>query len=647
MDKWYGTAEATAYTRANYAARLDAMRLSDTDPFMLGLRAGDDPTSIMTYTMGSRGEQNGGPAIRQQLGAVGYKHAWKPDFKVKNQSYWSLSAGANHTDQPQSSWQNQQTYLQGAASTLTSTQQDTYNHHFKVPLDFTAFLNLSPKNTLRLFANLAYEQTEQNVNRTEETAALNTSTYRSIAFSRGIKSSAEGVFRHYLPHGVLGVRLNFGYQASKGWGSSLGEYTYLQSGLQSVDRQSYDAPHHHLDAAASLAFSHSFAKNMMMNLSWKTAYAHDYTDERHHRSDTIGLSSSLPLDLADSSDVLPIDLANSFRSRETLWQNILRAEANLPLGKLTLKPILTVTHRHEQTAYRRVVLDTLARRNLFLPSPSLETTLRLRKQMTLKGSVSYAAIPSQLLDALSYTDDTNPLYVLQGNPSLHTSHALTSSLRYHFVLPRGSQAFGFGLHASKSYDPIATVLHYDSRTGAYRAQKQHVRGGNTWSAEARYDRSLGKYWQLQENLSGNWSTTYGLLTLVDDQTGVRQNRQGQSLLSEKLGLIYEQNQWTLQSFHGFNWQHYAYDSEASVESSSSSLQLAEDIFRYSAQLNVRYHIGPWTFSLDPTFYLNRGYLVPRMNNNLFILNAEVSWKCLKNKGELILNARDLLNQETD
>ena len=36
-----------------------------------------------------------------------------------------------------------------------------------------------------------------------------------------------------------------------------------------------------------------------------------------------------------------------------------------------------------------------------------------------------------------------------------------------------------------------------------------------------------------------------------------------------------------------------------------------------------------------------------MNNNLFVLNAEVRWKCLKNRGELILEGRDLLNQETD
>ena len=36
-----------------------------------------------------------------------------------------------------------------------------------------------------------------------------------------------------------------------------------------------------------------------------------------------------------------------------------------------------------------------------------------------------------------------------------------------------------------------------------------------------------------------------------------------------------------------------------------------------------------------------------MNNNLLVLNAEISYKFLKNRAEFILAARDLLNKETD
>jgi hypothetical protein len=126
--------------------------------------------------------------------------------------------------------------------------------------------------------------------------------------------------------------------------------------------------------------------------------------------------------------------------------------------------------------------------------------------------------------------------------------------------------------------------------------------------------------------------------MVDDQTCISYNRQQSSHLRDRLGLIYEIDHLTISSFHEFNWERYAY---------SDAAQETGNIFRYSTQLNVRYHLKQWTFTLDPHFYLNRGYLSDAMNNNLFVLNGEVSYKVLKNRDELIFAVRDLLNKVTD
>ena len=649
MDKWYGSAEATAYSRKNYGAEIDGMRLSDSDPFMLFGRVGDEPKATLAKTMGSWASQSGGMAVRQQMGAAGYKHVWKSDFKAKRENYWSISASANHTDSPRSSWQSTETFLTGTSSTQTNSKRSSRDHQLKTPLDFTAFINLSPKNTLFLTAHAEYAGTETSNNtelQTYETSVpINTQCYHSLGFSRGLITSAEAQLTHYTPKGALGTKVNIKYSDAKAHGNSLGEYSYLHPSAVSalggsssvkrhlgpsvptessslspiIDRQSYKAPHRHLAAAVQFALSHAFTKQAMFHANWKTAYDHNYHDEQRWRADVI-------------------DSGNSFHKVDDQWLNEFRSDVNLTLRKFTLKPALTLTHRHERTSYHRGRLDTLACRNLLLPQPSLDITFRIRKQMTLKGSVSFAAIPSQLTDALSYTDDTNPLYIIQGNPELRTSHTLASSLRYNFLLPRGSQAFGIGVNYAKTYDPIATVLHYNSTTGAYRAQKQNVRGGSSWGATLTYDRSLTKNLQFQNTLSEQWNATFGLLTMVDEQTGISYNRQQSSHLREKLGLIFEIDHLTISSFQDFNWERYAY---------SYAAQNRENIYRYATQLELRYRLGRWTFALNPTFTLNRGYLVPRMNNNLFVLNAEVSWKCLQNRGELILEGRDLLNQETD
>ena len=72
MDKFYGDAEARAYTKANYAAHLRAMRLSNTDPLMLYGRVADDPTKINAMKINGSSTYGTGNPIRQQTGAVGY-----------------------------------------------------------------------------------------------------------------------------------------------------------------------------------------------------------------------------------------------------------------------------------------------------------------------------------------------------------------------------------------------------------------------------------------------------------------------------------------------------------------------------------------------------------------------------------------------
>ncbi len=623
MDRWYGSAEATAYTRKNYGAEVDAMRLSDSDPFMLFVRVGDEPKETMLKTIAAWGAQSGGTAVRQQMGAAGYKHVWQPQFKAKRENYWSLSASANHTDRPQSEWENVQTFLPGTSPTQTNSRRTSYEHQFKTPLDFSAFVNLSPKNTLYLSAHADYGQSETSneaeLQTYENTVPINTRHYHSADFSRGLTTAAEAQLTHYTPKGALGTKVNINYSDTKAHGNSSGEYHYLQTSTQTTDLQRFEAPHRHLAAAVQFALSHAFTKQVMFHANLKTAYDHKFRDEQRWRAGVI-------------------DGDNSFDRVDDQWSGEFRSGVNLTLRKLSLKPVLSTQMLSQRTSYRRAALDTVARRSLLLPRPSLELTYRVAKQQALKATASYVATPSQLIDCIAYRDDTNPLYIIEGNPDLTTTRTLNASLRYNFMLAHGSQAFAFTMDYAKTYDPIGTVLHYNSQTGGYRARKQNVRGGNSWGASVKYDRTLAKNLQFQSTLSEHRNASYGILTIVDEQKGLTYNRQQSSHLRERLGLIYEIDHLTVSSFHDFNWERYAY---------SDAAQKTENIFRYSTQLNVRYRFKQWTFTLDPHFYLNRGYLSDAMNNNLFVLNAEVTYKFLKERAELMLSARDLLNKETD
>lgn len=627
MDRFSGDAEAKAYNKEHYAAHLRALKVSDTDPLLLYGRVGDDPSqkSVMKidgYST-SVSSSNGSP-VRQQTGSAGYAHRWKPQYKVSHNNTWSINGGVNHTDRRRDSWENQQTFL---PNTTTETDQtfSNYRHRLALPVDFSLFLNLNPNTKLSLDANLTYQKerlTEENSQQTFDLGTLgtrlNTSNYHSLSTEEGFSTNVKANL--YSLHGKTEVSAtaSLTYDNKKSEGESTGIYQYFQRGTVQTDRQHYHSPNHNLRANASVQVRRAFGKNLSAMARWQTTYTNSFRDEQRHRADTL-------------------DMANSLRRKDNSWRNALYVEANLTLGKFGVKPTLDLSHWHEQSDYCRGRLDTLARRNLLLAMPALDLTYKLQKQTRLNGHVAYESQRPDLIDCIGYRDDTNPLYVTMGNPSLMTAHTLSASLGFSSMLSHASQVLSLSVDYSKNYDPIGTILHYNSQTGAYRAQKQNVRGGERWGASFTYERDLGGGFHLRNDFSEGYGQSYGIMTLVDDATGVTYNRQHSSDLSERLNLQYRNGSFFLFLGQTFGWHHYTY---------SDAAQPRQNIYNYRAAFTFSYKLKTWEFQFIPDFFLDRGYMSDAMNTNRFVCNARVSYKFLKNKASLILYAQDLFNRDT-
>ena len=646
MDKLYGDAEAKAYSQKNYAAHLRAMRLSDTDPLMLYGRVADDPKVISTATIQQSGSWQGDDPVRQQMGAVGYGHFWEPEYKVRNNSNWNVSAGINHTDVAKSNWENRQTFfdkrsgiadyfdkpsvasaerMSGSTGTETDRTSNDYLHNLRVPIDFNSFLNLTPNTMMRLSANVTYHNqrnTEENIGKTFDIDSVltltNTSDYQSLHHEEGLSTKVKAELFGFVKKTEYIMYVATSYQDMKRDGESTGIYQYQQRGLSQTDCQRFHAPTHYLMADVGLKARRAFSRHVVLLTSWQTIYDHAYRDEQRHRADTL-------------------DLANSLRRKDGSWRNSFYMEANITQGKFSAKPSFDLSHRHERTDYRRGQLDTLAHRNLLLATPTLEMTYKLQKQTHLKSNVAYTSASPDLIDCIGYHDDTNPLYVTLGNPSLRTSHTLRASLAFNTMLTRGGQVVNVSVDYSKDYDPIGTILHYNSFSGAYLAQKQNVRGGHRWGANLLYERDLGGCFHVSNNLSGNYGQSYGIMTLLDDETGIFYNRQRSSDFSDRLNLEHNNGAMHLRLDQNFIWHRYTY---------SKATQPRQDIYNYRAELSARYELKSWTFQFIPTFFLNRGYLSDALNRNRFLCNASIRYGFLKNKASLILYANDLFNRDT-
>lgn len=624
MDKFLTEIEARAYAGKEYAAKLSATKLSDSNPIMLYGRVADDPEKVSMMTMGAQGWSDGLMPVRQQIGALAYRHLWNPEYNVKRDSRWDITAGINHSDETNEKWENVQVFMPETTPTLSKSDTRDYAHNLTVPVDFSSFLNLGTSNTLWLNANVSYvrdlkkNNTEQETSEADDLSSMiNASECSSREETETFKVEGSASFTHYLKGGSLSANAAINYTHADINGTSVAEYRYFQSGENITDKQSFSTPNHSVTARLGVNFNHSIGKNIMTHAQWDAMYENSLKDEKRWRNDVL-------------------DNENSSYRRDNNWINTFTLDANCQMGRFTIKPSLQLKHRHERTEYRRAVLDTLARRNLLLVRPMLEMNCRLGRQTGLKGTLSYSNLPADMIDCIGYTDDTNPLYIRMGNPNLKTSHTLEASLLYTMMITRHCQSFSVSVNYSKIYDPIGTVMHYNSITGAYRVQKQNVRGGERWSMRAAYERDLTDNLQLGNTLQGTYHRSFGIMTLVDDASGLIFNRQSETMLRDKFMLKYERGHWYAHTEHMFSWRHYAY---------SDANQLENDMFRYRTELQGSYKLKNWKFILEPAYILDRGYIFDYMNGGQFLLNARINFTFLKNRADLELCANDLLDQE--
>ena len=629
MDKMYGELTAAAYSSQNYALALDAMRLSDTDPLLLFGRVADEPGEMLYRTINTFGSNNDGTPVLQQMGSVGYQHLWKKTNEGGRPNRWNITGSLNHTDRSSRSWENTQTFLPNTAPTESNSTRYNRQHAIEAPLDFHYYLNIGKKDVLSISSKLTYKE-GRNESRQEQStfeadslmetslmSKINASTYKSLHRSKSFSGHGDAQFTHYFKGGSFSTGVSFNYSDMSGHGSSEGEYHYYHSdAISNIDKQSSDTDSRQVGAGWKMGVSRAFGKNFMTNASFSTNYQHSNRDEERLRADTL-------------------DFANSLSQHDSNWKNELSMSANLQLGTFALKPSINLSYQHERLNYQRAKLDTLARRNLFIVLPSLSVDYKIQKQMSIKGSFSYSTSPANLLDCIDYTDDTNPLYIRQGNPYLKNTHTLHANLTYYLMLTRASQALNFSVNYRKNDDPIATLLHYNSQTGVYHSQKQNVRGGDTWEYTINYDRSLGSNIYLHNKLTETLGRHYGLLTLVDEATEVTYNRQNRSALAHFLECDCNFTFWKVNLYNNFQWERHTY-SDAALSS--------QNIFFDEMVLTLRYSLAHWIFMLRPALFVEQGHIASGMNTNQFRLNASITYKFQHNHAELTLLGCDLFNQ---
>lgn len=629
LDKWYGQTKASAYASKNYRLSANMHYLSEHNPIGIYGRASDNGSKTGSVWDGGEWDYDNAVPQRQQYGKVSYQHTWKPSFVQSSyEDKWWINTTPQHLDTHQNHWYNSETYLSDKPSSFNNSHSYNYDHGWDVPLSLGGTLHLSPRTFFdysldggmaRSEATSSSEQQTYNATAYDEhpQQLVNASTSRQMSSDDNVSFNSNLTLQHIFNWGDLYTNINVNYQHNKGQSDSHSEYDYRSLGATDTLLQSSTNQSDKFQAVFDTRLNYQIVEE---KLELGVGYWIDYW----HKTDN-----------SDNQRNGIFDFANSYDRTKMYFVNEPRIEVNADLGTLWMNARVKLQNVEEHFDYQRGKLDTLVRRNTWFPRPSLDFKLKTTKTTELSGGGYWEYHVADLLDGLDYTDDTNPLSIIKGNPNLKANSDLSTALSYRMMFTKGQQMLTCGLRYNRAFNPVAGASAYDSKTGVYTTTHVNVDDRQSWNAYTNYDRALGSYFRLRSSLGYRYTEDHGIKTMDTLTDLMEQYQQHVSRLNGDVRVSFENNGWELAAS--------GYCSNDKVTYSDPTLS-GQSLWEYNAGIEGQYKLKHWTFNLKGELVGNAGYLSDIMNRNRFALDASVTWKCLKNKGLLTFLAKDILNQ---
>ena len=288
--------------------------------------------------------------------------------------------------------------------------------------------------------------------------------------------------------------------------------------------------------------------------------------------------------------------------------------------------------------YRGIYVDTI--RNVTNVTPTLDFHYKFSDQHDIWFHYRGDTRQPEITQLLAIRDDSNPLYITEGNPGLKPQ--FTNSLNVYY----------------KNY--ISKYKRSIVLYGNYR----HIR--NSISNLVRYNAATGGSESRPENINGNWNTDGGFNfnTAIDSaahwnvgsDTRLRYNNyvsyvaQAKADAEKNTTRTTNVNQRLNLSFRN-DWLEVTLDGNVNYQHSRNELQPNANLdtwrFSYGGQVMVRL---PMDFEISTNLHENsrRGFNDPSSNTNELIWNGQVSKMFLKDKSLIVaLNFYDVLAQQSN
>lgn len=630
LDKFYGDATARYQPTKRFEGEVAANRLSEKNPLMIYGEANNMNRHMgKTFDSWKSWANDEGFGLGQ-FGAIGYQHNWgRHQGGHSLRSYSEINGSLSHDDQWGRDYQETLNYFTDNPGSHISEQTRHSSHELKPRLNSTNRWEIDTLNTI--YANVSAEYGRQeshnegqirqfalteSLSHPMDTMALMAGRTHSRAFGDDFNLRATAGWTHYIKEGSIGIDAEWNTTYGKKRGENMREYSYPS------------------DAAKDYELHQETRLNLNSN------YGSIRVEAKRWMTPKVLLSANYTFKKSKTRDSQDFFTDGIFDAKETYsdthdkTSHILSVSSSFNLRPFLLIPTLTYTAFGEQEAYRRGALDTIADRRRHRLEPSMTAKWKINPTSELNLNYGFLTWEPELRNTIAYRDATDPVFIVEGNPSLANVHVNRGALSYRTTIPSCQLQLSAdaGIHITDRAHQ--QMLYYDSNRASYLSKAENVEGELSLYMRMNYDQGFGDIFRLNNILAFHQRRNYAFLAQTDMTEPLRMNCQHRSEWQDDLRFSMDWKWLKANLFTNIRAQRL---------SNSSSLIQNTTLWqnRFGAEAELRK--GKFTVKTELYDLMRRGYVSKEMNKDRLIWNASASWRCLKGKGKVSIELNDILN----
>jgi hypothetical protein len=288
--------------------------------------------------------------------------------------------------------------------------------------------------------------------------------------------------------------------------------------------------------------------------------------------------------------------------------------------------------------YRGVYVDTV--RNVTNLTPTFDFHYKFSDQQNIWIHYRGDTRQPEMTQLLDITDDSNPLYITQGNPGLKPQFTNSLNVYYNNYIQKYKRSIVFYVNYRHIRNSISNMVHYNPETGGSISRPENINGNWNVNGGFTFNTALDSaaHWNigLDSRLRYNNYVSY----VAQQQADAAKNTTKTTNINERLTGSYRNN-----------WLEVSLDGQLNYQHSRNELQPSANLdtwqINYGGQFLVRL---PLDFEVSMNLHerSRRGYNDASMNTNELIWNGQISKPFLKNKSLIVaLNFYDLLGQQSN